>query len=352
MNANHGSSNGSRFLLTTASFVVVVAGMRAAGSILVPFLLAIFIAIICSPALYWMRLKRIPSGLAIVLILVGVVAIITFFGTIMGTSLGGFTQALPQYQQKLTEQTHQAADWLAQHGIEIADEQISEYFNPGRAMRMVANLLAGLSGALTNTFMILLTVVFILLEASGFPVKLKAAFGDQESSTDQLGAITESINRYLGIKTAFSAMTGIVIWVWLRILGVDYPLLWASIAFLLNYVPNIGSIIAAVPAVLLAVVQLGPGSALLTAAGYLAVNTVFGSILEPRFMGKGLGLSTLVVFLSLVFWGWVLGPVGMLLSVPLTMILKIALEANEDTRWIAILMGGEPAPEPGSALRE
>lgn len=343
MNAIQGNSNGSRFLLTTASFVVVVAGMRTAAPILVPFLLAIFIAIICSPALYWMRLKRIPSGLAILLILAGVIAIISFFGTIMGTSLGSFTQSLPQYQQRLTEQTFQLTHWLAERGIEIADDQVSEYFNPGRAMRVVANLLAGLSGALTNTFMILLTVVFILLEASGFPVKLRAAFGDQQTTMDRFGTITESINRYLGIKTAFSAMTGILIWVWLRILGVDYPLLWGLIAFLLNYVPNIGSIIAAVPAVLLAVVQLGVGSALLTAAGYLAVNTAFGSFLEPRFMGRGLGLSTLVVFLSLVFWGWVLGPVGMLLSVPLTMILKIALEANEDTRWIAILMGGEPA---------
>ena len=153
---------------------------------------------------------------------------------------------------------------------------------------------------------------------------------------------TESVNRYLALKTMFSLLTGVVIWIWLAILGVDFSLLWGLVAFLLNFVPNIGSIIAAIPAVLMALIQLGMGSALLTSLGYVVVNVVVGSIIEPKFMGRGLGLSTLVVFLSLVFWGWVLGPVGMVLSVPLTMILKIALESNEDTRWVAILLGSVP----------
>lgn len=132
--------------------------------------------------------------------------------------------------------------------------------------------------------------------------------------------------------------------------GIDYALLWGVLAFLLNFVPNIGSIIAAVPAVLLALIQLGPFSALMTAMGYLIANMVMGNIIEPRYMGKGLGLSTLVVFLSLVFWGWVLGPVGMLLSVPLTMLMKIALESSDETRWLAILMGPDIVPEPHLTL--
>ena len=122
------------------------------------------------------------------------------------------------------------------------------------------------------------------------------------------------------------------------ILGVDFAILWGLVAFLLNYVPIIGSIIAAIPAILLALIQLGVAPALLTCLGYVVVNVIFGSILEPRFMGRGLGLSTLVVFLSLVFWGWILGPVGMILSVPLTMIVKIALESSDDTHWIAVML--------------
>jgi predicted PurR-regulated permease PerM len=142
----------------------------------------------------------------------------------------------------------------------------------------------------------------------------------------------------MAIKTTTSFITGIFISVWLAIIGVDYPILWGSLAFLLNYVPNIGSIIAAVPAIILAFIQLGLWSALFTALGYVLVNGIIGNIVEPKFMGRSLGLSTLIVFLSLVFWGWILGPVGMLLSVPLTMTVKIALESNSSTRWIAILL--------------
>jgi AI-2 transport protein TqsA len=129
----------------------------------------------------------------------------------------------------------------------------------------------------------------------------------------------------------------------LFVIGVDYPIMWGMLAFAFNFIPNIGSIIAAVPAVLLAVVQLGPGSALEAAACYVAINMVVGNVIEPRFMGKGLGLSTLVVFLSLLFWGWVFGPIGMLLSVVLTMTLKMLLESSEETRWMALLL--EPNPE-------
>jgi predicted PurR-regulated permease PerM len=148
----------------------------------------------------------------------------------------------------------------------------------------------------------------------------------------------EGVNRYFALKTVFSLITGITVWLWLAVLGVDFAATWGMIAFFLNFVPNIGSIIAAIPAVLLALIQLGVPSALLACLGYALVNIVVGNILEPKFMGRGLGLSTLVVFISLVFWGWVLGPIGMLLSIPLTMIVKIALATDEDTRWISTLL--------------
>jgi predicted PurR-regulated permease PerM len=172
------------------------------------------------------------------------------------------------------------------------------------------------------------------------------ALKNPDKSLQQAHSIKDTVNQYLALKTLFSLATGILVWVWLRFHGVDYPLLWGILAFLLNFVPNIGSILAAIPAVLLAIVQFGGGRASAVAAGYLVINFVIGSVVEPRFMGRGLGLSTLVVFVSLVFWGWVLGPVGMLLSVPLTMVLKIALEGNDDTRWLAVMLGPEPAPAP------
>jgi predicted PurR-regulated permease PerM len=237
-------------------------------------------------------------------------------------------------------------------GLEISPKFLDEYFNPAKAMGLAADTLKGVTGVFTNIFMILLTVVFILLEASVIPSKLQAALKDPGESVPRLGEFLANLNRYLAIKTIFSLLTGIGIWLWLVILGVDYPVLWGVLAFALNYIPNIGSIIAAIPASLLALVQLGLGPSILTVLGYLVVNTVLGNFLEPRFMGRGLGLSTLVVFLSLVFWGWVLGPMGMLLSVPLTMIVKIWLESGEDTKRAAILLGSSVYYAPVEAEKE
>ena len=150
--------------------------------------------------------------------------------------------------------------------------------------------------------------------------------------------MTLQVQNYLAIKTAVSVFTGVLVGIWVWALGLDLPLLWGLVAFIFNYIPNLGSILAAVPAVLLALVQFGPGRAAVVASGYLAINLVFGNDVEPMMLGRRLGLSTLVVFMSRVFWGWVWGPVGMLLSVPLTMMLKIAMENTEDLRWVAVML--------------
>lgn len=337
------------FLVTTAAFVILVAGLREAQPILVPFLLSAFIAVIAMPPLVFLQHRHIPKGVALTLVIGGVVGIGMLMGALVGSAVDDFSAQLPTYQAKLEVQTVNFLNWLAGLGIEISREVVNNLLDPAKAMKMAAQGLNTLGGLLTNAFLILLTVIFILLEASSFPTKLRLIFDDPEHSFGQLERFTDNIKRYMAIKTGTSLLTGIVITVWLWVIGVDYPVLWGTLAFLLNYVPNIGSIIAAIPALLLALVQLGPGAVLWSAIGYLVVNNLVGNVIEPRFMGRGLGLSTLVVFLSLVFWGWVLGPVGMFLSVPLTMTLKIALDSSEETRWIAILLGpelNEVKPEP------
>jgi len=181
--------------------------------------------------------------------------------------------------------------------------------------------------------------LFILLEDQSFAYKAKVLTRGPSESLDFLNQIGKSIRHYLSIKTLISIITGALIWLSLVIIGVEYAIVWALIAFLLNYIPTIGSILAGIPAVLFALVQVGFGGALWTLVVYVTVNTVIGNLVEPKMMGKGLGLSSLVVFLALVFWGFLLGTVGMFLSVPLTMALKITLEQSEKTRWIAILLG-------------
>jgi predicted PurR-regulated permease PerM len=333
------SGNIGHIFVSAACFVIVVAGMRVASPILVPFLLSVFIAVVLSPALFWMRSVKIPLWLSLLIITFGLCLFGLLLSLLLGTSLNDFLQNLPAYQDKLKERTSSLLNLSASLGLDISQSVIAEYINPGMAIQMAANVFTRLSNVLTNVFFILLTAVFILIELTGLTSKVTMAMERPQKTLTFLDSFTNTVNRYLTIKTLVSLGTGLCIFVFLHVLGVDFPLLWGVLAFFLNYVPNIGSIIAALPPVLLAYIQLGGVSALITAFGFLVVNVVIGNLIEPRFMGQRLGLSTLVVFLSLVFWGWVLGPVGMLLSVPLTMIVKIALENNEDTRWMAILLG-------------
>lgn len=333
----------SQLLLTIAAFVVVVAGMKAAVTILVPFLLAAFIAIIGGAPLFWLQRKRLPTWLALLIVIFGIFVIGFLIVGLVGSSVKDFSEDLPIYQEKLKQQTAAIIAWLASHGIDTSGLALEEKFDTGSIMRLVSALLNSLGNVLTNGFLILMTVIFILLEASSFPEKLQTILGDADSSLVHFNDFTDNVKQYMAIKTLVSLATGVLVTIWIAIIGVDYPLLWGLLAFVLNYVPNIGSIIAAIPVVLLATIQLGIIQAVAVAIGYLVVNLVMGSVIEPRFMGRGLGLSTLVVFLSLIFWGWVLGPVGMLLSVPLTITAKIALDSREETRWIGVLLGPQRA---------
>lgn len=336
------------FLVTLASLIIVIAGLKTAQALLVPFLLAFFISIVCSGPFFWLQKHRVPAGVALMIVIGMVMLGGLLVLTLLGTSVNDFTTQLPLYQEKLRSQTLTLVEWLEGMGVKLSRQLLLDHFDPGAVMQSAASMLAKAGGVLTNSFLILLTVIFILFEAAGMPAKMRAALGDADSSLDSFERFVTSVRQYLAIKTVVSLATGVIIAVGLIILGLDYPLLWGMTAFLLNYVPNIGSIIAAVPAILLAVVQLGPLNAMLVAVLYVVTNLFMGNAVEPRMMGQKLGLSALVVFISLVFWGWILGPVGMLLSVPLTMIVKIALEINDSTRWLAIMLSSEAPREADS----
>jgi len=333
----------ARFMLVMAAFVIVMAGVKAAEALLVPFLLSVFMALIFSPLLAWLKLKRVPSALAIMLIVFAVVALGSLFGAVIGTSVRDFRADLPDYQLRLQVLNESAQQWLLSKGIPLDTDIWQRSVNPSVVMQLVGNMLSSFGNVMTNTFLILLTVIFIFAEEVGFREKLLYARG-AESSLFALENFVRSVNRYLVLKTLLSVLTGILVVCLLWVLDVDYPVMWGLIAFLLNFIPTVGSFLAAIPAVLLALIQLGPSEAGLVALGYVLINVVIGNVLEPRWMGKGLNLSPLVVFLSLVFWGWILGPVGMLLSIPLTIMVKLALEADVNTQWLGIMLGSGHEP--------
>jgi len=328
--------------MVSAAIVVVIYGMQMAKVILVPFLFAVFLALITVRPMLWLQSRRVPAILAALLIVTFIMLVLATVGMILGTSIADFTAAIPVYQARLDVIINDAVQFITRHiRGDGSVESLRDMVDPGFAMGLVAGILNSLKDVLTNTFLIFFTMIFILLEASSGQTKFEAAFGRSETSLERPRKFLQNLGRYLGIKTVVSIATGFCAGTLTWSIGVDFPLLWAMLAFLLNYIPTIGSIIAAVPAVLLALIQLGPGEAGATALGFAAINVVFGNFLEPRLMGYGVGISPLIVFVGLVFWGWVFGPVGMLLSVPLTMTLKLALESDERTRWVAILIGSE-----------
>jgi predicted PurR-regulated permease PerM len=326
-------------LLKIAALIIIFAGVIYAKSIITPFLLAVFISIICEQPVSWLEKRRLPRWLALIIVIFGLIFLFSGFAFLIGDTVSSFSGNLSQYESKLSGISDSFVQFLNDKGIKIPQDQIFNLVQPAKILEFTAGALNKLINMMGNTFLILLIILFTLMEFGSFSVKARAILIGSDKSISYFSTILQNIRHYLGIKTLICLLTAILIYVALLIIGVDYPLLWALIAGLMNYIPNIGSIIAAVPAVLFALIQLGLGGAVWTLGSFMLVNNVLGNFVEPRIMGKGLGLSTLVVFLSLIFWGFIFGTVGMFLSVPFTMTIKIILEQNEKTKWLAILLG-------------
>ncbi|MEX2531474.1 MAG: AI-2E family transporter [Gemmatimonadota bacterium] len=343
---------GGRFLVLMAAAVIVVAGLRAGAPILVPFFLAFFLAILSLPVMLWLREKGLPTPFAIALAVLLDLAILGVVVLLATQSLADLQDRLPGYASRFNAIYQSWIDALQERGIPASQYltgQLQEIISAAAIIDQVRTLVTWGATFLSAVFIVVLIMVFILAEASIFPAKFRAVLGAGEEDLGRFTKITGEVLDYLVIKTAVSLGTGLCIGVWAWVMGLDFPILLGLIGFALNYVPTIGSILAAIPAVLLAMIQMGGiGPILAVAAGYLVINIIFGNLLEPHLLGRRLGLSTLVVILSLIFWAWVWGPVGALLAVPLTMVMKIMLANTEDLRWIAILLDKEVPREPAA----
>lgn len=338
-------AGGTRFLVCAAALVIVIWGINQAQSALASSLVAVFLSILGTPLVLWLERKRVPSAAAVLLVLAGMMAVLLSAAGLVGSSLGGFSEALPSYQLRMEERASALTALLAKKGVQITDKAVLEYLNPAAVMKLFVGMLGGLGSVVSNSVLIMLTVLFILLEAPSFPGKLRGVLGEPRHRFPEFTKFVDDIQRYMLAATGLNLAAGVLIATWLAILGVDSPVLWGFLAFMLLYIPHIGSIVAAVPAVSLTLVQFGIGRAALVAAGYVAIAFTIGNVIWPKLMGRRLSLSTLVVFLSLVFWGRMLGLLGAVLCIPFTMTLRFVFENNESTRWLAVLMGPGAAAE-------
>ncbi|KAA6186661.1 AI-2E family transporter [Thiohalocapsa marina] len=341
----------ARGLIVAAAIAVLIIVLQHAASLLTPVLLAVFIAVIATPPLRWMRRRGLPKWLALALVVFVLVEIGSLLAVLSTGALEGFRDSMPTYQERFLALSENLGSWLEGLGVEGSRAAIPDLLDPDRVNGLVRLMLTNAGSLVGNGLLVLLATVFILLEAPSLPAKLRAAFNLPEQGQQRLIKLVGLVNRYMLIKALTSLGTALLIGIWLWLLDLDFIVIWVLLAFLLNFVPVIGSWIMGIPAILLALVQADLQTAMLTALGYMIVNVGIGNIIEPRVMGHGLGISSLVVFLSLMFWGWLFGTVGVFLSVPLTMAVIIALDASPQTRPIAILLGPEIKAESMSETR-
>lgn len=345
-----------RTLLALAAAALLVAGLRAAAAILVPIVLAAFFAVLVLPLVHLLERHRVPLSLAITAAMLALFAVLGGFLVLLGGSMGELREFGPRYLREIQERLAYTLEWWGGKGIPLDAWLPERWFDAKAVVNLLGLTVRGGAAFLSQGTLVLLTLVFVLLEAGDFRPRLRRAFGDNPR-IDRLARVTRELQRYLWIKTAVSAALGVSVALWIAWMGVDFAVLLGLLAFGCHYVPNIGALLAALPGMLIAFVQHDPLHAILVGLGYLVFGMVLGNLVEPVLMGRRLGLSSLVVFVSLIFWGWVWGAVGMLLSVPLTMTVRIIAEGDADLRWLAVLLestpkavAAAPAAEPETPL--
>ena len=336
------SEFGVKFWIIIASLVIVIAGIKASASIITPLFLALFITALCYGPFVWLKKKGLPESLALIAVILGTGILLTLFLGFIGASISAFAEKLPFYEEKFSQYWSSINIWLINTGLIDKDFGLEKHISPASIMSLTGDVFRGVGNLLSNSVLILLVVIFMLIESTLIAKKMNVIKPESLARGDE---IINKLIKYTVTKTLTSLATGICIAISLWIIGVDFPILWGVLAFLLNFIPNIGSTVAAIPAVMLSLVQLGLPSAIVTTVAFVAINGVIGNFIEPRIMGRSLGLSPLVVLISLIFWGWALGPVGMLLAIPLTILLKIIFDNREETKYFGLILGDETSLE-------
>lgn len=331
-----------RTLLSAASAVAVLAGMRVAAPIIGPVVVALIITIAWSPGSTWLRRKGWhPSVAALMGILLGVVGM-ALFVALVWSSLIQLQDKLPGYQPRVEALQKTITEKLSDLPIDSSRLFSGEMLRPSSIVGYAVKFVRSLTSAVGNLFFLVLLMAFMMLEAVRYPQKLRDALAKSSSSgVGQFNLFSKSIRDYVVINSIFGLVAATINTALLLMLGIDYAILWGVLSFLLSFVPNIGFALALVPPALLGLVEFGFARAAIVVVGYTVINFLVDNVFKPRFVGETLDLSALVVVLSLLFWGWLLGPIGALIAIPLSIAAKFLFEGYEESRWLAHLMSDQ-----------
>lgn len=332
-----------RFMVIATGCVVIVAGMHAIAAILNPIFIGILFAVLLDVPRSWLKRKGMSDRLALAVTISGALLLTAIFFFPIGTAVQNLSASLPAYQQQLHIQLEALGEMLAQSGIQVDKLKTLAQSQETNPLGVIRYVIGGVASMLSSAVLILVYTIFLLIEISGFPAKLNEAFSPSQPPYRYLNLVTANLRSFLVTQTELSLITGVGVTIALWFLGVEFALLWGFVAFLMNFIPYIGSIVAAVPAVIVAFIQFGPSTTVLWVIGaYLVVNIVVNYAIYPRLMSQGVDLSMFIVLASMIFWGWVLGPIGLILAVPLTAVVKISLESYAGSRWLGVMLGSGP----------
>jgi predicted PurR-regulated permease PerM len=336
--ALEGLRNPTDWLVRAAALVVVLGALKLATPLVVTILLAAFLAIVSAPLMFWLVRRGVHRYLAVTAALSADIAFFGAMAALAASGLNALVSAMPRYEARVAALREEASFWLKTQGLPDLGDLLPT-LNQADTGRFVGTAIAEVAGALSSLMLVLFIVAFLLVELLGIEDKLRFVFRHPEIGIEQFRRAAAHVQRYIVVKTAANLLTGALVWLWLAAFRVDFALLWGVCAFMLNYIPTIGSLLVGAPALVVTLLQYGFGTSLVVGTGYVLINTAIAALVEPRVFGQALGLSPLVVFISMVCWGWLWGPVGAVLSVPLTVIVKISLAYMEGYEWLARMLG-------------
>ncbi|MDJ0649856.1 MAG: AI-2E family transporter [Xenococcaceae cyanobacterium MO_188.B19] len=328
-----------RLLLSLASLVIIIAALKSISQLLGPILLSLFVVLIVYPIMLWLERRGMARWIAYTLVVLGVIAVGTIFIIFLAVSLTELSITLPKYEELLDARLDGLQQWLASHNLRIEDVLELNWFNPQNIFQLLFYLVSILLETVANVGLTLLVFIYMLASAGNFWTHLRRELAADLPLLKRFSSFGQSIRIYLVIKSWLGVMTALFQVILMWILGIDFAVLWGVFSFLFNFVPNIGFYIGLIPPVIIAVIKLGITKTIILIFGYTLINNFFDVLIAPHYLGKGLDLSILVGFLGLIFWTWMLGPIGAFLALPLTvMVKKLLLESLPDTQLLASLM--------------
>jgi AI-2 transport protein TqsA len=347
MNGRGGISEAVAFTLRQTSFLRVMVVLAATGVVLViirlgapilnPIFFALVLSLLFSPIYSWLKRRGLPSPVVLVIMLIVIGALFMGLFTILGVSISRFSERVGYYTSQLNSQVVSLDALLERLGISNVD--LRDVVKPNALADALGTVLSGVAGFLSDLFLILMIMLFLLGEGPAMMNRLRTGAGRDNPQVERLTTVGRSVVRQFGLRAIVNLVTGAGVTVLLFLLGVDFPLLWGILTFFLSFVPYIGLVLAVTPAVVLALAEFGVSRAVLVIVGVVVINVLAENVLSPVMMGRGLNISPTIVFLSFIFWAWLLGGPGAFLALPITLFVAVMLDTFPETRWLASLMG-------------